>query len=109
MWLKISLVVLAWAIVAVVSEPSKSDAGPITFNSALPVAKGEFILRGQAVLTRSSDDPSTMDRDLRVLAVPWVLAYGVRRDLTLFGIVPYLDKTMDSTLSSGRVESMVER
>ncbi len=102
MWLKISVVVLAWAM-ALVAEPSKSDAGPITFNSALPVAKGEFILRGQAVLTRSSDDPSSMDRDLRVLAVPWVLAYGVRRDLTLFGLVPYLDKTMDSTLSLGRV------
>ena len=102
MRLKIFFVALAWTT-AFVAGSSQLEAGPITFNSALPVAKGEFILRGQAILTRSSDDPSSMDRDLRVLAVPWVLAYGVKRDLALFGILPYLDKTMDTTTSSGRV------
>jgi len=62
---KISLLVLA-GVMALVAGPRNSDAGPITFNSALPVAKGEFILRGQAVLKRSSDDPSSMD-----LSVCW--------------------------------------
>lgn len=102
MWLKISFVALAWAI-ALVAGPRNLDAGPITFNSALPVAKGEFILRGQAVLNRSTDDPGSTNRDLRVLTVPTVLAYGATRNLALFGIVPYLDKTMTSTTSSGRV------
>lgn len=77
-------------------------AGPITFNTALPVAQGEFILREQVQVLRSTDDPSLASRDLRVLAVPSVLAYGVTRDFTLFGIVPYLDKTIDFTSTAGR-------
>lgn len=81
-----------------------AESAPITFNTALPVGKGEFILREQAVTTRSTDDPSSMNRDLRVLAIPSVLAYGMTRDLTLFGIVPYLDKTMDLNTTSGRVQ-----
>ena len=82
------------------SEPLA--AGPITFNTALPVAQGEFILREQIQMLRSTDDPSLANRDLRVLAVPSVLAYGVTRNLTLFGIVPYLDKTSDFTSTAGR-------
>lgn len=77
-------------------------AGPITFNTALPVAKGEFILREQIQILRSTGDPSPMNRDLRVLAVPSVLAYGVTRDLALFGIASYLDKTLDATAGAGR-------
>jgi len=102
MWFKTFLMALAWAMVLVVVT-SVSEAGPITFNSALPVAKGEFILRGQAILNRSTDDPGATNQDLRVLIVPTVLAYGATRNLALFGIVPYLDKTMDSTTLSGRV------
>lgn len=77
-------------------------AGPITFNTALPVSKGEFILREQVQILRSTRDPSPMNSDLRVLAIPSVLAYGVTRDLALFGIVPYLDKTLDLTTAAGR-------
>ena len=94
--LKISMTALVW-VMLLASGVSRSEAGPITFNSALPVATGEFILREQVVVLRSTDDPGPMDRDLRVLAVPSVLAYGVTRDLALFGIVPYLDKTRLST------------
>lgn len=83
-------------------SPALAVAGPITFNTALPVSAGEFILREQVQVLRSTDDPSPMNRDLRVLAVPSVLAYGVTRDLTLFGIVPYLDKTLDSNTAVGR-------
>ncbi len=102
MWFKKFLVALAWTP-ALVAGTSSSEAGPITFNSALPVAKGEFILRGQAILTRSTGDPGSTNRDLRVLTIPTVLAYGATRNLALFGIVPYLNKTRDSTTSSGRV------
>jgi len=102
MRLKIFLLALACAI-ALVAEPRNSVAGSITFNSALPVAKGEFILRGQAVLSRSTDNHASTNRDLRVLTIPTVLAYGVTRNLALFDIVPYLDKTMDFTTLSGRV------
>ena len=90
---KISLVALVWTTI-LVAGTSLSEAGPVTFNSALPVAKGVFILRGQAVLNRATDDPGSTNRDLRVLTVPTVLAYGATRNLALFGIVPYLDKTI---------------
>ncbi len=96
MWLHIYIMALVWVIL-LTAGASRSEAGPITFNSALPVATGEFILREQVVVLRSTDDPGPKDRDLRVLAVPSVLAYGVTRDLALFGIVPYLDKTRLST------------
>lgn len=79
------------------------QAGPITFNSALQVSPGVFIWREQVVLLRSSDDPSPANRDLRVLAVPSVLAYGATRNLTLVGGVPYLDKTLDLTTPAGRI------
>ncbi len=91
-------------IMVLAAGASRSEAAPITFNTALAVAEGEFILRGQAIMRRSSDDPSPMDRDLRVLTVPSVLVYGATRNLTLFGIVPYLDKTLDLTTSTGRVQ-----
>jgi len=83
-------------------SPPLAVAGPITFNTALPVSAGEFILREQVQLLRSTRDPSPLNQDLRVLAVPSVLAYGVTRDLALFGIVPYLDKTLDLTTMAGR-------
>jgi hypothetical protein len=82
--------------------PALAVAGPITFNTALPVSAGEFILREQVQLLRSTRDPSPLNQNLRVLAVPSVLAYGVTRDLALFGIVPYLDKTLDLTTMAGR-------
>ena len=35
-----------------------AGAAPITFNTALPVAEGEFVFREQLRWLRSSDDPS---------------------------------------------------
>ena len=86
----------------VATGASHSEAAPITSNTALAVGEGEFILREQVVVRRSSDDPSPMGRDLRVLSVPSVLVYGATRNITLFGIVPYLDKTMDLNTTAGR-------
>ncbi|RMH02817.1 MAG: transporter [Nitrospirae bacterium] len=93
---------LVWDMV-LMTGISRVDAGPITFNSALPVAQGEFIFRGQVVLSRSMNDPSTLDRDRQVLTIPAVLAYGVTRDLAVFGIVPYHEKRLELTTASGRV------
>lgn len=92
-----SVFLLGW----VVLSTSMSHAAPVSFNTALPVAKGEFILREQAVIVRSTDDSGGADRDLSVLAVPSVLVYGVNEQLTLFGIVPYLNKSIDITTPPG--------
>ncbi|MFQ5668081.1 MAG: transporter, partial [Candidatus Binatia bacterium] len=81
---------------------TRAGAGPITTNTALPVFKGEFIFRGQAKLIRSSGDPSPMDRDLTVWAVPSVGVYGVTPKLALFGVFPYLDKALEVTTPRGR-------
>ena len=82
---------------------SKAFAAPVTFNTALPVAEGEAIIRIQSRYLRSTGDPTAMDRELSVWAVPIVFAYGVTKDLTLFAVAPYLDKELELTTASGRL------
>ena len=90
-------------LAAVLLSVSSSHTAPVSFNTALPVAKGEFILREQAVILRSTDNSGGADRDLSVLAIPSVLVYGVNEKLALFGIVPYVNKSLDITTPAGRV------
>jgi len=99
--LKISIKVLVWVLL-LTAGAARSEAAPITSSTALAVAEGEFILREQVVVLRSTDDPGPKDRDLRVLTVPSVLVYGATRNFTLFGIVPYVDKTLDETIAGQR-------
>lgn len=75
---------------------------PITFNTALPVAEDEFIFREQFVFDQSGNDPSGADRDREVFAAVSVLGYGVTSDLALFGVLPYLDKSLEITSMGGR-------
>ena len=77
-------------------------AAPITFNTALPVAKGEGIFRIQTKYIQSTDDPSTLDRELTVWAFPVVGVYGITEKLAVFGIVPVLDKNLDVDTPMGR-------
>lgn len=78
-------------------------AGPITFNTALPVAKGQAILRAQAVVVRATGDPSPMDRSLTAVSAPAVLAYGATARLALFAVVPFVvHKSLDVTTPMGR-------
>jgi hypothetical protein len=70
------------------------QAAPITFNTALPVGKSEFINREQLVLTRSGSDPSGLGRKAEVNALVSVLAYGISGKLTMFAVLPYHDKQL---------------
>ena len=70
-------------------------AAPETFNTALPVAKGEFVFREQVVLDQSGDDPSGAERDRTAWSSLSVLGYGVNSDLAVFGVVPYVDKHLE--------------
>ncbi|PJB32686.1 MAG: transporter, partial [Deltaproteobacteria bacterium CG_4_9_14_3_um_filter_65_9] len=79
-------------------------AGPITFDTALPVASREGILRGQYVLVRATGDPTSLGRSITVHAAPVALAYGVTPRLALFGIVPYFDKSLKMNTPSGRIK-----
>ncbi len=78
-------------------------AAPITFNTALPVAKGEFVARIQAVRAQSGDDPSGADRDRTETAAVAALGYGLTGDFALFGVLPYRDIALDITAPGGRI------
>lgn len=97
---------LSAAVVLLLAAPtgplSEAQAAPETFYTALPVAKGEFVFREQFVYQKKGDDPSAADRDMEVLGGISVLGYGATGDLALFGVVPYLDKKLELTDSSGR-------
>ena len=87
-----------------ISWVSPALAAPQTFNTALPVAKGEFVFREQFVLDQSGDDPSAANRDRTAWALVSVLGYGATPDLALFGIVPYVDKSLEATQGGVRRE-----
>ena len=74
-------------------------SAPITFNTALPVAKNEFIFRQQFVVNQSGHDPSHSDRDRTAWSAVSVLGYGVSSKLALFGVLPYVNKSLDITVS----------
>lgn len=78
-------------------------AAPQTFNTALPVAQGEFVFRQQLLYRQAAGDPGPADRRLDVLGGISVLGYGVTRKLTVFGVLPYLDKELEVATPDGRV------
>lgn len=86
---------------AVSALPGTAQAAPQTFNTALPVASEEIIFRGQFLYKRVSGDPSPLNRDIDVLGGISVLGYGATSDLTLFGVLPFLDKELDITPPGG--------
>ncbi len=77
-------------------------SAPITFNTALPVAEGEFVIREQFVLNQSGDDPSGADRDRTAWSVVSALGYGIYSDLAIFGVVPYVAKELELTTGGAR-------
>lgn len=91
--------VLPVLLLSVLTAPSL--AAPITFNTALPVARGEGIFRAQfKYLTAADDGPG--NRDLAVSMVPLVGVYGLTEKWALFGILPFLNKELDVNTLSGR-------
>jgi hypothetical protein len=77
-------------------------AAPESFNTALPVAEGEFVFREQFILDQSGDDPSGADRDRTAWSAVSVLGYGVSGDLAVFGAVPFVDKRLELTTGGQR-------
>ncbi|MFQ5784947.1 MAG: transporter [Alphaproteobacteria bacterium] len=91
---------LALAILAGLAGVAR--AAPETFNTALPVPKGEFIFREQFLYKKASDDPSPADREVTVGGGISVLGYGVTGDFAVFGVLPYLHKSLDVTTAGGQ-------
>ncbi len=88
---------------ALASLPGTTHGAPQTFDTALPVAKGEFVIRGQLVAVRASDDPSPADRKLEVVGGGVVAGYGATSKLALFGALPTLRKTLDVAAGGQRI------
>jgi len=82
--------------------------GQITMNTALPVTEGNTIIRMQTKFIRSTGDPSSMNRDLIVQAVPLVAVHGITERLAVFGVVPYLNKRLQVNTPLGRKTRKVQ-
>lgn len=79
-------------------------AAPNTFNTALPVAQGQFIWREQLILRERSDD-GPMNRKVSIKASGSVLGYGVTPRLAVFGIAPYFfNKELEVSTPIGRIK-----
>lgn len=78
-------------------------SAPITFNTALPVAQGEFLYREQLISNRSGDDPANLDRKRTANTAVSVLGYGVSGKLAVFGALPYRDNSLKLTMGGQRV------
>ncbi|MDQ7019657.1 MAG: transporter [Robiginitomaculum sp.] len=76
---------------ALMAAPGTAFAAPITFNTALPVSKGEFLARQQFIVTNLSDRLGGMKRDVTVRAGVSVLGYGVTPKLAVFGVAPLVN------------------
>lgn len=73
------------------------EAAPINSNVALPVRKGGFVFRSQVKWLRATDDPTSLNREVNVVAIPNVLVYGATPDLALFAIFPYIFRNVELT------------
>lgn len=89
-------------IAGVIGGSTGAWAGPITFNTAIVLAKDEFVVREQYVLNRSGDDPSGTDRDRTSQQLISVLGYAFTSDFMLFGVLPYIDNDLDITVLGTR-------
>ena len=87
---------LAHVLVCLVASVALGEAvaAPITFNTALPVGQGKFIVRGQFIASRSGDDPLSIGREFNTNSLVSVVAYGVSAKLALFGVLPYTNKEL---------------
>lgn len=84
--------------------PVWAAAGPITFNTALPVAAGQWLIREQYVQRHRDDESTVPNRDVHVGVLGNLLAYGFSGKLTLFAMVPgFLHKGLEATTPMGRV------
>jgi hypothetical protein len=92
---------------ALVAWPRPASPGPITFNTALPVHSGEWIVRQQTVWLRATGDPGSERRELSVLVAPTVVVHGLDSRVALFAIQPFLSKQLEAATPTGRVTRAV--
>ena len=77
--------------------PAPVWAAPQTFNTALPIAKGELLFREQFFYRKIGGDPGPANRRVNVLGSISVLGFGPSADLALFAVLPLLNKELKVT------------
>lgn len=75
--------------------PATSFAAPQTFNSALPLSKGQFVWREQFFLRQVSGRTAGVGGELQVTGLASVLGFGVNADWAVFGVLPWQRKEFD--------------
>lgn len=88
----LTLVVALWS--GIVDE---LQAAPITFNTALPVASGEYVFRLQLKAGGTKEENNPPGRQHKYRAAAGILVYGITPDLTVFAVLPFVNKKLDST------------
>lgn len=91
------------ALIVLWIVPVSVSAGPITFNTAMPVAKGAFINREIVLVRGFKKDSGPADRNKNVTGVVSVLGYGITHKFAVFAAIPYLDKSMSLSMGGNRV------
>ena len=87
----------ALALEALRTLATPAAAAPQTFNTALPIARGELLWREQFLYRKLGGDRSAADRQVKLRGAISVLGYGAGADLALFAVLPVLDKELDVT------------
>lgn len=93
----------------VLSNSSLLLAAPITFNTALPVAKDEFLFRQQFIVNQSAGDPSGANRDRTEQSSVTAMGYGINSRWAVFGILPYRDINLDLDSGGQRINRNNQR
>lgn len=96
------LATTAIAAVVVTMSIGSTRGAPITFNTALPVGGGEFVARGQIVVSQSGDDPTAANRDHTATSFISVLGYGIDHKFAVFGVLPFVQKDLDLDIAGSR-------
>lgn len=90
-WKARAVVVLAALIL-----PASAAGAPVTFNTALPVARGQVLWREKAVVAHSGDDPSGRQREVSRETLVSALGYGFTARLAGFVVLPASRKRLRS-------------
>lgn len=83
----------AWMILTLLGAASPALAGPITFNTALPVADDVYTARIQGI-HREREEDRAEGRAVEIDGAVAALGYGFTRNWTGIAIVPWLDKQL---------------
>ena len=95
--------VLSFVSLSIIGMSNQAHSAPITFNTALPVAEDEYLVREQLIVNQSGNDPGVTDRDRTAKAAVSVLGYGVNHKLAIFAVLPYQNIDLKVTVGGKRI------